>query len=132
MLTVQRQLPVLFFFSFLGSKTLVHHPSNHFKPKKLFRTDCVHKIVLLLGCNKGGAGGIYLNYQISSQHQNFIFHFCLVFGSSIAGFWKRRNFSPELILPTKARTHICPCSRTGWNIQENLDSDLFWAGDSRF
>ena len=25
----------------------------------------------------------------------------LVFGSSIAGFWKRRNFAPQLVLPIK-------------------------------
>jgi len=34
------------------------------------------------------------------------------FWLSIVGFWKRRNFSPELILPIKPPMHICPCSRT--------------------
>jgi len=43
---------------------------------------------------------------------NAFSQFFLVFGSTIAGFLKRKNFSPELILPIKPRIHICPCSRT--------------------
>ena len=46
--------------------------------------------------------------------QNFIPtpNFFLVFGSSIAGFRERRNFSPELISSIRPRMNICPCSWT--------------------
>jgi len=39
---------------------------------------------------------------------------------------KNKNFFPEMILPTKLCMHIYLSLSIGcWNIQENLDSDLF-------
>jgi len=74
-------------------------------------------------------------FESALEHGNGFSQCFLVFVSSMAGFWKRRNFSPKLIEPIKPRTsiHICPRLFTDcWNLQENLDSDLFWDGDGRF
>jgi len=47
-------------------------------------------------------------------------------------FRKAGTFFPEIILPIKP-TYAYLCLSMGcWNIQANLDSDLFWAGDGRF
>jgi len=70
----------------------------------------------MVGCNNGVGGGILLMVKrfvrkcIGTRKR--VFSVFLVFGCRIAGFWKRRNFSPELIEPIKSRMHICSCSRT--------------------
>jgi len=61
-------------------------------------------------------GGIFLKVKQlvrkSIWTRKRVFSAFSCFLASIAGFWKRRNFSPEFILPIKPLMHICPCSRT--------------------
>ena len=91
--------------------------------------------VCVLGCNNGVGGGNFSKVKrlvqkwIGTRKRLFS-----RFSSFLPRVW---DFRTQELFPRTYFTHKTTYSYLSlligcWNIQENLDADLFWAGDGRF
>jgi len=90
----------------------------------------------MVGCNKGGRGGLLLKVKrliqkcIGTRKRVFSVFSC--FWHFHCGILEKQEIFTWTYLTHKTRYAYLFLFTDCWNFQENLDSDLFWAGDGRF
>ena len=89
----------------------------------------------VLGCNNKGGGGFFLKVKRLVQKiietRKLIFFFSC-FWLFHCGILETQELFTRTYLTHKTTYAYLSLFLDCWNIQENLDSDLFWAGDGRF
>jgi len=99
----------------------------------LQHTPCRHHC---LQCNNGGGGGIFSKVKRLVRKCIWtlkrLFSDFLVFRPYTCGILEKQELFPRNYFANKISCAYLSLFMDCWNIQENLDSDQFWAGDDRF
>ena len=116
-----------------GIKTLAA-PGLDEKSSWVFMNEDSSRVLCgMVGCNNGGGGGNFSKVKrlvwkcIWTRKQLFSGKFLF----PIWDFRKAGTFPQKLLAHKTTYTYLSP-SMGCWNIQENLESDLFWADYARF